>query len=106
MIWYRGANLFPSAIEAAVHGFAELGHEFQIVIDGDRALPNLIVRVETQHQLSEDERPGLERKISQALAAALRIHPKLEILPLGTLPRSEGRAKVRRVVDKRGQLAG
>lgn len=106
MIWYRGTNLFPSAIEATVHGIAELGHEFQIVIGGDRALPNLAVRVEVQHPLSDDERPGLERKILQALAAALRIHPKLEILPLGTLPRSEGLAKVRRVVDKRRQLAG
>ena len=106
MVWYRGANLFPSAIEATVHGLAELGHEFQIVIDGDRALPNLIVRVETRHQLSEEDRPGLERKISEAFAAALRVHPKLEILPLGTLPRSEGHAKVRRVVDRRGQLNG
>ena len=59
MIWYRGANLFPSAVEAAVYGFAELGHEFQIIIDGDRALPNLVVRVETRHQLSENDRPGL-----------------------------------------------
>lgn len=62
MIWYRGANLFPSAIEATVHGFAELGHEFQIVIDGDRALPNLIIRAETRRQLSEDDRPSLNAR--------------------------------------------
>jgi phenylacetate-CoA ligase len=102
MIWYRGANIFPTAIEAVVRGFPELGHEFQIVVDGDRALPDLKVRVETR--CPEPNRLGLERRMLEALAAALRVRPKLELLAMGTLPRSEGRMKLRRVLDRRRPL--
>ncbi len=106
MIWYRGANLYPSAIEAAVRGFAELGNEFQIVIEGDRALPTLVIRLETHMQISEPERSSLVTRVSESLARSLRVHPNVELLPPGTLPRSEGPTKVRRVVDRRGKEDG
>ena len=102
MIWYRGANLFPSAVETVLLGFAELSHEFQIIIEGDRGLPSVIVRAEMRHQLSHDDRSGLDSRVSEVLAGALRVHLKLELLPPGALPRAEGRGKARRVVDKRG----
>lgn len=103
MIWYRGANVFPSAVEAVVRGFAALGHEFQIVIEGDHALPAMTVRAETREQLPPSELASLEREVSQALAAALRVHPRVEVLPPGSLPRPDGRAKARRVVDTRNR---
>jgi len=101
MIWYRGANVFPSAIEAVVRGFTELSHEFQIAIEGDHALPTMIVRVETRRQLPQSDLTGLERKVYETLAVALRLHPKLHVLPPGSLPRPDGGAKVRRVIDNR-----
>jgi phenylacetate-CoA ligase len=101
MIWFRGVNVFPSAVEAVVRRFEELGHEYQIVIEGDRALPTMTIRVETRHSLEESERAALGGRVGEALHAAIRAHPRLEVLPPGTLPRAGDRGKARRVFDKR-----
>lgn len=101
MLWFRGANVFPSAVEAVVRGFPELGHEYQIVIEGERALPTMTIRVETAAALGEPARRELEGRVAVALAAALRVRPRLELLAPGRLPRAEARAKIRRVIDMR-----
>jgi phenylacetate-CoA ligase len=101
MLWFRGANVFPSAVEAVVRGFPELSHEYRIVVEGDRALPTLTVRVEAQRELAPSERSALEGRVAEALAAAIRVRPRLELCPPGTLPRAEARGKMRRVLDRR-----
>jgi ABC-type Fe3+/spermidine/putrescine transport system ATPase subunit/phenylacetate-coenzyme A ligase PaaK-like adenylate-forming protein len=97
MIWYRGANLFPSAIEAIVRTFPELGDEYEIVLTRAGALPDLAVRVEKRdgHAGSPED---VARRVGEALAAALRLQCRLEVLPYGSLTRADAQAKRRRVI--------
>jgi phenylacetate-CoA ligase len=99
MIWFRGVNLFPSAIEAVVRSFPELGHEYQIVLDGDRALPRLTVRAERGRDGANDG--DLERRLGEALVSATRVRAAVELVATGTLPHGQARGKIRRVVDRR-----
>jgi phenylacetate-CoA ligase len=47
MIWYRGVNFFPSAVESIIRGYAELSAEYRIVIgDGPGGLPTITIQVE------------------------------------------------------------
>ena len=101
MIWVKGVNLFPSAIEAVVRQFDELTAEYQIVLAGERSRSTLTVQVESAHDLTADGREVLRVRVAQALAGAIRLKAGVELLPQGTLPRVEGRGKVPRVVDRR-----
>lgn len=96
MIWLRGANVFPSAIEAVVRGFAELADEYEIVVDAARSLPTLRVRVEVQPSVAMSEELG--ERVRRALESGIRVSTSLELLPFGSLPRADGRQKRRRVM--------
>ena len=98
MIWFRGANIYPGAIEEAIHATPECGSEFRIRIDGD-ALPRLTVVVEpaANELLSKD----VQRALTERVRAAIRVNPHLEVVPHGTLPRVDARSKVKRVEDNR-----
>jgi phenylacetate-CoA ligase len=101
MIWYRGVNVFPSAVEGVVRGIAELGDEYEIVVDRERELPEMTLRVEVRSPLVDATSP-LEHRLRRELTAALRVTPHIELLPVGALPRADGDAKRRRVVEARG----
>jgi phenylacetate-CoA ligase len=101
MIWIRGVNVFPSAIEAVVRSFAELTPEYQAVVDGSSANPSLRVRVEVGGTLTPAAHEALARRLTDALRSAIRVRAGVEILPGGTLPRADGRGKLARVVDRR-----
>jgi phenylacetate-CoA ligase len=99
MIWIRGVNVFPSAIEAVLREFDELDDEYEIVVDERHALPALRIRAEVKSGLADDSE--LKARIARAFSAAIRISVDLELLSFGTLPRAEARPKKRRVVRLR-----
>ena len=101
MIWYRGVNLFPSAVEAAVRGIEALTPEFQIEIGGKGPLPTLTVRVESRDSIFPGGFETLRTRTAAAIEAAIRVHASVEVLAAGALPRDDSGGKVRRVVDKR-----
>lgn len=96
MLWVRGVNVFPSAIEAVIRGFTELADEYEIVFDEHQTLPRLRVRVELVPGC--EPAAQLEDRIQRALGSSIRVSADLELLPFGTLTRSDGHAKRRRVV--------
>lgn len=103
MIWFRGANVFPSAVEAAVRSIPELCDEFQIEISEESQLPKLCVRVEACSGPNEADLESLRTRVAEALREAIRVAATVEILPRGTLPRPDARRKVQRVVDRRSR---
>jgi phenylacetate-CoA ligase len=96
MLWVRGVNVFPSAVESVVRGFVELGDEYEIVLEEHDALPKLRIRVELKPGYGVDA--DLTDRIQRALVRSIRVSADLELLPFGTLARSDGRTKRRRVV--------
>lgn len=100
MIWYRGVNFFPSAVEQIVRKQEGLSPEYLIVVDdGEKGLPVVTVQVEA---LGEDAPGELRSGVRAALKGGLGVNPEVEVLPFGTLPRGEG-AKTRRVLDRRSR---
>ncbi|MDR7416166.1 MAG: phenylacetate--CoA ligase family protein, partial [Armatimonadota bacterium] len=96
MIWYRGVNVYPAAVEQVVRGFRELSDEFQVVLRGTVERPELVIRVEKVSPVIPD---GFERAVASRLREALGVGAQVELLEPGTLPRTE--YKARRVVDLR-----
>lgn len=101
MIWYRGVNIYPSAIAEALGRFSELGTEYRVIVTGDGALANLVIRAETIQPLDAATSASLTQRIGSAVRDAVRVHAAIELVDSGTLPRGDGRSKIRRVVDLR-----
>jgi phenylacetate-CoA ligase len=99
MLNVRGVTLFPTSIEDAVRAVADAGSEFEIVLTNEKSLDVLTVRVEARGGLPGDRHPDLRRRIETEIVAACELHPVVEVLPHGTLPRTEFKAK--RVRDGR-----
>jgi len=90
MIWYKGINIFPSSVEAVVRSFRELSDEFEIVLRQEGEVQSLSVRAEAASRRPAEDRHKLMERVSQRLMEALEgVHPQVEILDEGTLPRSE-----------------
>jgi phenylacetate-CoA ligase len=100
MIWFHGVNVFPSAVEVVLRSFPELGHEYEILVETEHGLPKLTVRAETRADVADDVRAGLDERVRNALAGAIRVRAHLELLPEGTLRPTATPGKRRRVVRR------
>jgi phenylacetate-CoA ligase len=102
MITIRGENVYPSEIDAVLNQLADYGGEHRIVITRERAMDELVVRVEAAAGVFER---GAEAPAAMRTEAAGRLHKVLglraviDIVPAGTFPRTD--FKARRVLDDR-----
>ncbi len=100
MLVVRGENIYPSAIEDTLRAIDGFGGEFRIIVSRTEAMDRLLVRAEYG---PGQEEPGRMRALSatmrERLRARLGIHPVIDLVPPGSLPRTE--FKARRVVDDR-----
>lgn len=102
MLIIRGINVFPSQVESVILSTEEFEPHYQLVIDRVDNLDRLTVRVELRNEFMTDLLPdlaALERKLSEKLKSVLSIRAKVQLLPQGTLERSQGKSK--RVIDNR-----
>ena len=99
MLNVRGVTLFPASIEDAVRSVPDAGSEFEIVLTTERSLDVLTVRVEGRDDLPAERFAALGRRVESEIIRACELRPVVEILPHGTLPRAEFKAK--RVRDLR-----
>jgi phenylacetate-CoA ligase len=101
MLIVRGINVFPSQIEHALMQIPGVAGYYQIIIDRD-IIDNLSVQVELTPQTFSDQMKVLEKfkyDIEFKLYNILQVKADVELVPPGTLPRTEGKAK--HVIDKR-----
>jgi phenylacetate-CoA ligase len=95
MVKVKGVAVFPSHVEATLARVEGVGSEYQLHVHRDPAHGDvLLVRVEA------DERPGLREALIHELREGLSVRPDVELVPYGSLPRSE--RKTQRVFDHRG----
>lgn len=95
MLIIRGNNVFPSSIEAVVRTFAEVA-EFRIVVTERRAMSHLRLEIEPAATSPAMEPDELARRIGQAVKHRLGFQIETVVVPPGSLPRFE--MKARRVV--------
>ena len=91
LIILRGFNVYPSAIEAIVRTFEV--DEFCMVRTREGALEALTVEVEASDTVAD--------AVAEAFRGRLGVRIPTRVVPVGSLPRWE--LKARRLVDTRGQ---
>jgi phenylacetate-CoA ligase len=98
MFIVRGENIYPSAVEDVLRAIEGFGGEFRIVISRREAMDELLIRAEiaSSHLHLRDQ---LSATMRERLQARLGVRPTLELVPPGTIPRTE--FKARRVIDDR-----
>ena len=97
MLHVRGVNVFPAAVANTLAHFSrQLSGEFQLVVDHSPPHQYLRLRVELVQGLTAEQVPDLPKQIRERLSQQLNFRAEPELLPYGTLPRSE--QKARRVI--------
>ena len=89
MVVVRGINVFPSAVENLVRQ-CESVEEFRITVTTEREMGNLAIELE----LSKNANPESVRKtVDQEIQNELSLRPEITLVPSGSLPRFEMKAK-------------
>jgi len=103
MFIVRGENVYPSAIEDTLRAIDGFGGEFRVIISRREAMDELRIRVEYEESWV-DRQDVLRGTMRDQLRARLGVHPVVELVPHGTLARTE--FKARRVIDDRDLYNG
>ncbi len=90
MLVIRGMNIFPSSVEQILRGFPEIA-EYRMIADRVAEMDALTIEVE--------DRLDQPARIGQELQVRLGLRVDVRCVPLGSLPRFEGKGK--RFVDRR-----
>ncbi|MBL9091840.1 MAG: phenylacetate--CoA ligase family protein [Planctomycetaceae bacterium] len=90
MLIIRGVNIFPSALDQILRGFPEVV-EYRVTARSEGAMD--VLEVEVEDRLHQPER------VADELRIRLGLNVVVVAVPIGSLPRFEG--KGRRVVDSR-----
>jgi phenylacetate-CoA ligase len=98
MIIVRGENVYPSAVEDTLRAVDGFGGEFRIIVSRREAMDDLLVQAEYA-PTHADRVDALRATMRGRLRVRLGVHPRVELVPQGTLARSE--FKARRVIDDR-----
>lgn len=99
MLIVRGVNFYPQQIERVLMSVSGVGRNYLITLQG---LDELTVQVELAEAGFDGQVDHLVRcqnQITEKLRAEILVKPKVELVPPGSLPVTEGKAK--RVVDRR-----
>lgn len=90
MVVVRGVNLYPSAVEAVLRRFADVG-EYRVTLKTVNALLEAVVELEAQEGCPEPE--GLRSAVESALRATFNLRIPVVLVGAGTLPRFELKAR-------------
>jgi phenylacetate-CoA ligase len=91
MLIVKGVNFYPRQVEEALMEIPGVKDEFQIVLEEHDGMTDVTVNVEAEEGVTG-------HMIAKHLRERLGFLPKGDVFPVGSLPRTEGKAK--RVVRK------
>ena len=96
MVIFKGVNFYPRQVEQLLLRHASLDHEYQLrlEVDPERG-ERLVICVESVTDLDR----GTEERLRQELRDSLSLSAEIRRLPLGEIPRPQGKAV--RVLDRR-----
>ena len=100
MIIYKGENFYPIQVEKVVRSFKELSNEYKIRLTKDEEMGIDIVTVVAEYIDETVNTEELKNKLKKTLREELAVTPEVELVKLGTLERTEFKAK--RIEDLRG----
>ena len=100
MFKVHGVNMFPSQVEELLGLVDGVSSEYNINIahDEEKNKDIILVTVEAEGRVNFEKTGGIIRNLFKS---RIGVTPKITVVPVGTLPRSEKKAK--RVIDHREQ---
>lgn len=100
MFKVHGVNMFPSQVEELLGLVDGVSSEYNINIahDEEKNKDIILVTVEAEGRVNFEKTGGIIRDLFKS---RIGVTPKITVVPIGTLPRSEKKAK--RVIDHREQ---
>ena len=100
MFKVHGVNMFPSQVEEVLKRIDGVKSEYSINIahDDEKNKDVMLLTAEAEGRVNFDD---TEKKITELFRSLIGVTPKVTVVPEGTLPRSE--KKARRVIDHRVQ---
>jgi phenylacetate-CoA ligase len=102
MFIFRAVNIYPSHIDTIISSIPGLGSEYQIHLTRDAAeRGNMRIVTEISEQENMADCQPLAAVLSKKIKRELMVTPEVELVPYGSLPRSE--RKSQRVFDTRIQ---
>ena len=94
MIVVKGVNIFPSLIKTRLTRFLDrTTGQFQIIINSRPPYNELNLRLEYLGKLNDEEKMRLMKALKDDFKASISIKPKIELIPEGTLSRTQGKTK-------------
>ncbi len=90
MMIVRGINIFPSSVEQIIHSFPEIV-EYRMLVHKQGAMDALTIEIE--------DRLNAPQRVAEELHLRLGLRVAVQAVPLGSLPRYEGKGK--RFMDQR-----
>ena len=99
MLIVRGVNIYPQQIERVLMSLPGVGRNYQIVLEGLDEMTINVELAEAGFDGHVEHLTRLQSEIADRLRTEILTKPKVHVVPPGTLPVSEGKAK--RVIDKR-----
>ncbi len=102
MLIIRGVNVFPQQIEEILMSSKGLSPNYQLIIEREKDLDTLEVRVEVNSDLFADEVrriQDLEKNLQKTIKEYLGVTTRIRLMEPNSLERFSGKAQ--RVIDKR-----
>jgi phenylacetate-CoA ligase len=86
MLIVKGVNFYPRQVEQALKEIPGVADEFQIILEEKGGVTEVTINVEAENGVTG-------HTVAKHLRERLGFLPKGDVFPIGTLPRSEGKAK-------------
>ena len=100
MLIIRGVNVYPSHIDEIISGFAEVGSEYQIILErGADGKDYMTLKVERERGLDPARDEEVAGRIAEEIKKRVLVSCQVQIVDYGSLPRTERKSK--RVFDYR-----
>jgi phenylacetate-CoA ligase len=96
MIIIRGVNVFPNVLANIVESHIQPGDDYQIEAYKEAGVDEVAIKLEIRE---EERREALQRAIQDEIKRKLNLRVGVELVPKGTLPKFDYKAK--RFIDRR-----
>ena len=88
----KGVLLAPTAIEEVVRSFSELSDEYEVVVSKKGDIDDILLKIEMKPE-HVDQKDAILVRLKDQLRVRTNLGYKMEVHPVGSLPRYEVKAK-------------
>jgi len=94
MLIIRGVNVYPSQVEAVLVGMQGIAPHYQFVVSQNGPMTALRVEVEVSPDAADDQtsRKAKATEVKHQIKSMIGVTCDVEVMKIGTVPRSEGKA--------------